>query len=104
MEIKPFRTEVTSLVIQSRKRTTGRVRWYNHTLCYGFVREDGVDEDIFFHRSAIQVPGTRILRNGQRVCFERCISTKGIIGMNLVPIAEDVSALLEQKLANIPKE
>lgn len=89
------------MAISSRKRMIGRVRWYNRTLCYGFVREDGSTEDIFFHRSAIQVPGQRVIRNGQRVCFEKCTTTKGTLAMNIVPIAEDVSQLLKQKLADV---
>lgn len=102
MEIKLSRTEMQSFSIQTRKRQTGRIRWYNSALCYGFLRaENGNDTDIFFHKSSLQVPGIRTIRNGQRVLFEECGTSKGIIGLNVIPIAEDTAELLNAKLKGI---
>lgn len=102
METNLFRQEGYPLSIVLRKRLIGRVRWYDRSKCYGFLREEDGREDIFFHRSAIQIPGKRYLRAGQRVVFERCQTPKGeILALNVIPIAESVEALLEQKLSGI---
>lgn len=94
-----------SLSIVSRKRLIGRVRWYDRNKCYGFLREDEAFEDIFFHRSAIQIPGKRHLRAGQRVVFEKCMTSKGeFLAMNVIPVAERVEDLLSQKLGGITEQ
>ncbi len=90
MEIKLSRTEVQTISVQTRKRMLGRVRWYDTALCYGFLRsDDGSGEDIFFHKSGIQVPHIRTLRPGQRVLFDYCATPRGKFGMNIIPILED---------------
>ena len=71
------------------KRTAhGRVRWFNRAVGYGFLREDGNCKEIFVHQSAIQVPGVKMLRPGQRVLFECCQLQNGEMALNVIPIEE----------------
>ena len=72
-----------------RRTAHGRVRWFNRSLGYGFVREDGCANEIFVHQSSIQVPGVKTLRPGQRILFEFCRKTKGgEVALNVIPIQE----------------
>ena len=48
----------------------GVVKWFNDRKGYGFIRSDGVTEDIFVHHSAIHMEGYRALTPGQDVEFE----------------------------------
>lgn len=80
--------------IKERRHARGRVRWYHNRLGYGFIQEDGFSEDIFVHKSSIQVPGARILRDGQRVLFDICKNRENkIVAIDVVPILERSEAL-----------
>ncbi|MBU2278919.1 MAG: cold shock domain-containing protein, partial [Gammaproteobacteria bacterium] len=46
---------------------TGKVKWFNNAKGFGFIREDGRDEDIFAHYSTINMDGYRTLKAGQDV-------------------------------------
>jgi CspA family cold shock protein len=47
----------------------GTVKWFNEKKGFGFIeQEDG--DDVFVHQSAINMPGFRTLREGDRVSFE----------------------------------
>jgi CspA family cold shock protein len=48
----------------------GRVKWFNDTKGFGFIRTEGVSEDIFVHHSAIHMEGYRVLFPDQEVEFE----------------------------------
>lgn len=74
--------------ILERRPAHGRVRWYDRSLGYGFVREDGDSKELFVHQSSIQVPGVKKLRAGQRIVFERCLTERGEIALNVVPVME----------------
>ena len=49
---------------------SGKVKWFNNAKGYGFVIEDGKDEDLFAHYSAIKMDGYQTLKAGQAVSFE----------------------------------
>lgn len=67
----------------------GHVKWFNEHKGYGFLLKEGKSkEDIFFHFSAVQVPGYKTLDEGQRVCFELERSEQGWMARHIVPIAE----------------
>lgn len=51
-------------------RLTGRVKWFNSKLGYGFIVSDEVSQDIMVHFSAVMMEGYRELVGGQRVIFE----------------------------------
>jgi CspA family cold shock protein len=61
---------------------TGTVKWFSDQKGYGFIaREDG--EDVFVHHSAIQEPGFRTLREGERVEFTIEQGQKGPAAANV---------------------
>ena len=57
---------------------SGKVKWFNNAKGYGFVNEDGKDEDLFAHFSAIKMDGYKTLKAGQRVNFEIIQGPKGL--------------------------
>lgn len=67
----------------------GRVRWFNAQKGYGFILEDGQDEDIFLHYSAIQSAGYKLLEQGQRVVFWLEVGDKGPVAHDVIPIEDD---------------
>lgn len=86
--------------IIERRIAHGRVRWYERSLGYGFIREDGNSAELFVHQTSIQVPGIKYLRKGQRVIFEYCKTTKGESAINVIPVKErpDKLAKYQEKL------
>ena len=61
---------------------TGTVKWFSDHKGYGFItRENG--EDVFVHHSAIQEPGFRTLREGERVEFTVEQGQKGPAAANV---------------------
>lgn len=75
--------------------TTGKVKWFNNTKGYGFVRADVGGDDLFVHYSYIQTDGYKSLKAGQSVEFEIQQGDKGNHAINLRPTEEfeDSSAL-----------
>ncbi len=71
------------------ERRTGVIRWFTGAKGFGFVVEDGDDEDLFLHFSAIQAPGYKCLTEGQRVVFARAEGSRGPIARDVVPIISD---------------
>ncbi|MCM2460977.1 cold shock domain-containing protein CspD [Pseudomonas sp. LARHCG127] len=56
----------------------GKVKWFNNAKGYGFILEEGRDEDLFAHYSAIQMDGYKTLKAGQSVTFEIIQGPKGL--------------------------
>jgi len=63
----------------------GKAKWFNNAKGYGFIIEDGEDEDLFVHFSSIQMEGYKTLKAGQPVTFDKQPSDKGIHAVNIVP-------------------
>ena len=61
----------------------GSVKWFNDTKGFGFVTPDEGGEDIFAHFSAINMPGPKTLKEGQRVSFEITNGAKGKQASNI---------------------
>ena len=48
----------------------GKVKWFNPTKGYGFIKPDDGGEDLFVHHSSIQGDGYKSLKEDQSVTFE----------------------------------
>ncbi|MCY1415057.1 Cold shock-like protein CspD [compost metagenome] len=62
---------------------SGKVKWFNNAKGYGFINEEGKDEDLFAHYSAIQMDGYKTLKAGQAVSFEIIQGPKGLHAVNI---------------------
>ncbi|KPA91077.1 MULTISPECIES: cold shock domain-containing protein CspD [Pseudomonas] len=83
---------------------SGKVKWFNNAKGYGFVLEEGKDEDLFAHYSAIQMDGYKTLKAGQAVSFEIIQGPKGLHAVNIQSAAvvtpTDDKALVSKSKAN----
>jgi len=61
----------------------GKVKWFNNAKGFGFIREDGKDEDIFAHFSTISMDGYKTLKAGQEVEFDLSQGPKGLHATNI---------------------
>ena len=52
---------------------------------FGFITPDGGGEDLFAHFSAINMPGFKTLKEGQKVQFEVTQGPKGKQASNIQP-------------------
>lgn len=73
------------LIQEVKAVAEGTVKWFSEKKGYGFIEQDE-GGDIFVHHSAIDMPGFKILYEGDRVSFEVGQGTKG-------PAAQDVKKL-----------
>ena len=55
----------------------GTVKWFNAEKGYGFITLDEGGQDVFVHFSAIEMPGYKVLEEGQKVVFEVGQGQKG---------------------------
>lgn len=62
---------------------TGRVKWFNNSKGYGFVRPDNGGDDLFVHYSYINMEGYKTLKAGQPVNFDVKEASKGHHAINL---------------------
>ena len=49
---------------------TGKVKWFNSKKGYGFITENGTENDIFLHVSVLEESKLRILKEEQELEFE----------------------------------
>ncbi|MEB0046606.1 MULTISPECIES: cold shock domain-containing protein CspD [unclassified Pseudomonas] len=78
----------------------GKVKWFNNAKGYGFIIEDGKDEDLFAHFSAIKMEGYKTLKAGQPVTFNIIQGPKGLHAIDIA----SADALQDQSAPIIQKE
>jgi cold shock protein len=62
----------------------GTVKWFNAEKGFGFITADD-GNDVFVHYSAIEMPGFRVLEEGQAVSFEVGTGAKGPQAESVTP-------------------
>ena len=61
----------------------GKVKWFNNAKGFGFIREEGKEDDIFAHFSTITMDGYKTQKAGQEVEFELSEGPKGLHAVNI---------------------
>ena len=61
----------------------GKVKWFNPTKGFGFIKREDEEKDVFVHRTAVEAAGITDLKEGQQVTFEVEIAAKGPCAVNL---------------------
>lgn len=64
-------------------KTTGKIKFYNENKGYGFIIQDGQENDIFFHIKDSKVQN---FTKDDKVEFETKSTPKGISGINVTKI------------------
>ena len=67
------------------------VRWFNYKKGYGFISQDGNEEnDVFVHISAVKASGITKLQEGQKVEYEIKEQQNGkMAAEDLKPLSEE---------------
>ncbi len=62
----------------------GKVKWFNDSKGFGFLRVEGEEKDIFVHHTSIKSEGFRTLNEEEEVEFELVQGAKGPKAENVV--------------------
>ena len=65
---------------------TGKVKWFNNAKGFGFIREEGKEDDIFVHYTSIEGEGYKSLQDDQPVQFEVFQGPKGLHAKNVLKL------------------
>ena len=65
---------------------TGTVKWFNAKKGYGFIGDEE-GKDIFVHFSALEMPGFKVLEEGEKVEFKVVEGEKGPQAAKVVKIS-----------------
>ena len=72
----------------------GEVRWFNYKKGYGFVSQEGAeDQDIFVHISAVKASGIDKQQEGQKVEYEIAENKGKESAVNLSVVEQSISLL-----------
>jgi CspA family cold shock protein len=55
----------------------GVVKWFNNKKGYGFIRQEGIVDDIFVHFSSIATEGYKTLREREKVSYDLTTTEDG---------------------------
>ena len=73
----------------SEERVSGIVKWFNAERGFGFINQDGDDQNEYFvHYSYIHMDGYKSLRAQQRVTFKLVQTDKGVQAQDVIPEEE----------------
>lgn len=64
----------------------GTVKWFNAEKGFGFITADDGSSDVFVHYSAIDMPGYKVLEEGQAVTYEVGTGPKGPQAESVRPV------------------
>lgn len=70
----------------------GVVKWFSDAKGYGFVRCEGIPEDILVHHTSITMEGFRTLAHGDTVQFQVKRDAKGLKAINVVKTGSQLDA------------
>jgi len=84
-----------SLLQRDLSMAVGKVKWFNNAKGYGFIVEDGKDEDLFAHYSAIKMDGYKTLKAGQAVVFDLIQGPKGLHAIEIKNLVIEPSGAAE---------
>jgi cold shock protein len=68
---------------------TGVVKWFNDSKGFGYIRQEGMMEDIMVHHTSINMKGFRTLKTGALVEFEIKKDEKGWKATDVRPLGEE---------------
>ena len=88
-----------SLLQRDLSMAVGKVKWFNNAKGYGFIIEDGKEEDLFAHYSAIQMDGYKTLKAGQPVAFSIIQGPKGLHATDIKNVVTEPSNAAENAAA-----
>ncbi len=83
---------------------SGKVKWFNNSKGYGFIRPDEGGEDLFVHYSYIEMEGYKTLKAGQAVSFEITPADKGFHATNIVCLDENKDGNSDGQESSEPTE
>jgi CspA family cold shock protein len=69
---------------------TGTVKRFDDQKGYGFIKLEGLSEDIFVHQMAIKMEGFRTLYSGEVVKFQIKKDQKGLKAVNVTRATDQV--------------
>ena len=69
-------------------KTTGKVKWFNTKLGFGFLHSDSDNQEVFVHFSNINMNGYRRLKAGQSVVYEIQNGDQGQRAINVTVTSE----------------
>ncbi|MBW2407280.1 MAG: cold shock domain-containing protein [Deltaproteobacteria bacterium] len=65
---------------------TGIVKWFNVRRGYGFIEMKEEGEEVFVHYTAINMPGFKVLSEGNSVIFDLEQSDRGPKAINVIKV------------------
>ena len=64
----------------------GTVKWFSERKGFGFIEQQGGENDVFVHYSSISMPGFKTLVEGERVSFDIEEGDRGPVAKNVMKL------------------